>query len=521
MKDSLILVHAGPLETRVALVEDGRLAELFHEAEHERPLVGNIIKGRVTRVLPGMQAAFVDIGLDKAGFLYVGEIDTGEGGGDSGDGGDGDEDRDDDEVATEDAAPRGRLGSNRKIEDLLREGEEVLVQIIKAPIGTKGARLTGYLTIAGRQLVLSPGQTRVGVSRKIRFAKERQRLRGILDDLKTEGIGLIARTVAEGRSAEDLRADRDYLARIWQAVQRRASEARAPTVVYQELTMPLRIIRDVLGPRYSRILVDDAAEFDRVRRFLEAAIPARANDVFLYDEPGAMFEAYGIETQFRDALKPHARLPSGGGLVIEETEALTSIDVNTGRFVGSRNLEDTVLKTNLEAVREIARQARLRNLGGILILDFIDMDLAENRTKVYNTLKEELRHDRARTSILKISELGLVEMTRQRLQESLTRAVGAPCPHCHGRGYLTQPRVIVAALWRRLLELATESPGGRFVVRAHPWVTDWLFEEALPILEGLETQFSCRFRILPDPSLPEEEWTVAAESPSRGRSGAS
>ena len=517
MKDSLILVHAGPLETRVALVEDGRLAELFHETDHERPLVGNIIKGRVTRVLPGMQAAFVDIGLDKAGFLYVGEIDTGEGVADA----DGAEDRDDEDAVSEDVAPRGRPGSDRKIEDLLREGQEILVQIVKAPIGTKGARLTGYLTIAGRQLVLSPGQTRIGVSRKIRFAKERQRLRSILDDLKTEGIGLIARTVAEGRTAEDLRADRDYLTRIWQTVQRRAAEARAPTVIYQELTMPLRIIRDVLGPRYSRVLVDDAAEYDRIRRFLEAAIPARAGDVVLHEERGAMFESYGIETQFREALKPHARLPSGGSLVIEETEALTSIDVNTGRFVGSRNLEDTVLKTNLEAVREIARQARLRNLGGILILDFIDMDLAENRTKVYNALKEELRHDRARTSILKISELGLVEMTRQRLQESLTRSVGAPCPHCHGRGYLTQPRVIAAALWRRLLELAAASSGGRFVVRAHPWVTDWLFDEALPILEGLEAQFSCRVRILPDPSLPEEEWTVAAESPSRGRPAAS
>lgn len=516
MKDSQILVHAGPLETRVALVEDGRLAEIFHETEHERPLVGNIVKGRVTRVLPGMQAAFVDIGLDKAGFLYVGEIDTGEGGDD--DGGEREDAEDADGNGDTGAPPRGRPGSDRKIEDLLRDGQEILVQIIKAPIGTKGARLTGYLSIAGRQLVLSPGQTRVGVSRKIRFAKERQRLRAILDELKTEGIGLIARTVAEGRTAEDLRADRDYLTRIWQAVQRRAAEAKAPAVVYQELTMPLRIIRDVLGPRYSRILVDDPEEFDRIRRFLEAAIPARAGDVALYEGRAAMFESLGVEAQFRDALRPQVRLPSGGGLVIEETEALTSIDVNTGRFVGTRNLEDTVLKTNLEAVREIARQARLRNLGGILILDFIDMDLAENRTKVYNALKDELRHDRARTSILKISELGLVEMTRQRLQESLTRSVGAPCPHCHGRGYLTQPRVIAAALWRRLYELARESPGGRFVVRAHPWVADWLFEEALPIVESLEAEFNCRFRILPDPTLPEEEWKALPESPSQGRS---
>lgn len=506
MKESLILVHAGPLETRVALVEDGRLAELFHEADDERPLVGNIIKGRVMRVLPGMQAAFVDIGLDKAGFLYVGEIDTGEGGGDEAD-----------DDAPADEAPRGRGASDRRIEDLVKEGQEILVQIIKAPIGTKGARLTGYLTLAGRQLVLSPGQTRVGVSRKIRFAKERQRLRAILDELKTEGIGLIARTVAEGRTAEDLRADRDYLTRIWGTVQRRAAEAKAPAVVYQELTMPLRVIRDVLGPRYRRVIVDDREEFERVKRFLEAAIPARAGDVALHEGAKGMFEAWGVEQQFREALKPHVRLPSGGGLVIEETEALTSIDVNTGRFVGSRNLEDTVLKTNLEAVDEIARQIRLRNLGGILILDFIDMDLAENRTRVYNALKDALRHDRARTSILKISELGLVEMTRQRLQESLTRSVGAACPHCHGRGYLTQPRVLGAALWRRLLELAPASEGGQIVVRAHPWVTDWLFEDALPMIEALEERFNCRIRILPEPSLPEEQWTAEAASPSRAR----
>lgn len=493
MSESLILVHTIPMETRVALIEDGRLAEIYGESEGDRPLVGNIIKGRVQRVLPGMQAAFVDIGLEKAGFLYVGDIA-------------GDAELDDEQEPAE---------RSMRIQDHVREGQEILVQITKAPIGTKGARLTNYLTLPGRYLVLSPGQPRVGVSRKIRFAKERQRLRQILRELAPEGMGLIARTATEGQSREELENDRDYLVRLWQTVQKRAAKASAPSTVYTELTMPLRVIRDVLSPRYKRILVDNPEEMERIKKFLEATIPKRAGDVELYSGSRPMLEAYGIERQVEDALKPVATLKSGGFIVIEETEALTSIDVNTGKFVGSKDLEDTVLKTNLEAVDEICRQLRLRNIGGIIILDFIDMDLADNRTKVYNHLKEALRRDRAKSGIQKISELGLVEMTRQRLEESLTRSVGERCPHCHGRGYLTAPRILAGNIYRALLAEAERAEGAELVVTANPWITDHLFEESLPYLEALEDRYQVRVRILPDRSLPEEQFVVKREPPPR------
>ncbi|RMF11924.1 MAG: Rne/Rng family ribonuclease [Candidatus Dadabacteria bacterium] len=492
MKDSLILVHSIPFETRVAVIEDGRLAELFLEADDERPLVGNIIKGRVSRVLPGMQAAFVEIGLEKAGFLYAGDVvseleDL-----------DGDEDR----------GPR-RGEQSPRIEDVVREGQEILVQITKAPIGTKGARLTNFLTLPGRHLVLSPDQRRIGVSRKIRFAKERARLRAILRDIAPDDMGLIGRTAAEGRTREELQADRDYLVRLWDTVQRRARKASAPATVYSELTMPLRVIRDVLSDRYAKILVDDPDEFERIRKFLESAIPKRANDVELYQGRRPMLDVYGVERQMRAALRPTVELPSGGSIVIEETEALTSIDVNTGRFVGKSSLEDTVLQTNLEAAEEISRQLRLRNIGGIIIIDFIDMDLPENRTKIYNRLKELFRNDRAKSGIQKISDLGLVEMTRQRLQESLTRSIGHRCPHCFGRGYLSDPRLLAGDLYRKLQEAirATDKPT-EFVIRAHPWLADYLFDEILPYFESLELDRRCRIRILPDEDLAEEQFEI-------------
>ena len=496
MKDNLILVHAIPFETRVAMIEQGRMAELFLETDDERPLVGNIIKGRVSRVLPGMQAAFVEIGLEKAGFLYAGDVAT-----------------DLDELDEDDRGPR-RGEASPMIQDVVKEGQEILVQITKAPIGTKGARLTNFLTLPGRHLVLSPDQRRIGVSRKIRFAKERSRLRGILRDIAPDNMGLIGRTVAEGRSREELVADRDYLVRLWETVCRRADRAEAPATVYNELTMPLRVIRDNLSEHYKKVLVDDPDEFERIKKFLESAIPKRAGDVELYQGKRPMLDVYHVDRQMRDALRPAAELPSGGSIVIEETEALTSIDVNTGRFVGSKNLEDTVLQTNLEAAEEICRQLRLRNIGGIIIIDFIDMDLAENRTKVYNKMRDCLRRDRAKSGIQKISDLGLVEMTRQRLQESLTRSIGQRCPHCFGRGYLTDARLLAADLYRRIFEQSKQRDSTtQFIVKAHPWLADYLFDEILPYFEELEERTGSRVRILPEASFAEEHYEIEIAGP--------
>lgn len=498
MKDTLIVVHSIPFETRVALIEEGRLAEVFLETEDERPLVGNIIKGRVARVLPGMQAAFVDIGLEKAGFLYAGEVVT-------------------DAVEDDDGDEHSRRNNQApRIQDVVKEGQEILVQVVKAPIGTKGARLTNFLTIPGRHLVLSPDQKRVGVSRKLRFAKERSRLRQVLSEISPPGIGLIARTVAEGRTREELEADRDYLLRLWELVQKRAEKAAAPTTVYSELTMPLRVIRDVFSDQYSKVLVDSPEEFDRIKKFLEQAIPQRAADVELYQGKQPIMDVYNIEKQLHEALQPKAALPSGGSIVIEETEALTSIDVNTGKFVGSKNLEETVLQTNLEAADEIARQLRLRNIGGIIILDFIDMDLAENRTKVYNRLRDALKNDRAKSGINKIGELGLIEMTRQRLQQSLTRSIGQRCPHCFGRGYLADARILAGDLYRRLEQMLRSRNDQQsdelreLIVQANPWLVDYLLDDILPYIEALEERYNVRIRILPEQAFAEEHFEVRA-----------
>jgi len=272
--------------------------------------------------------------------------------------------------------------------------------------------------------------------------------------------------------------------------------------------MPLRIVRDVMSDKFAKVVVDDADEYNRIKTFIRSAIPKREKDVELYQAERPMLNHYGVTNQMQAALRPIAALPSGGSLVIEETEALTSIDVNTGKFVGSKNLEDTVLKTNLEAAEEICRQLRLRNIGGIIILDLIDMDLAENRTKVYNKLKECLRQDRAKSGIQKISELGLVEMTRQRLQESLTRSIGHQCSHCHGRGYMTHARLLAGDIYRQLQETLKKSKEKRLIVRANPWIADYLFDEILPYIERLEDRMDAQIRILAEPGLAEEFFEI-------------
>jgi ribonuclease G len=485
MKENLILVHRDPITLILALLEEGRLEEVYFETEETQPLVGNIIKGKVTRVLPGMQAAFVDIGLERAGFLYAGEFPL------SGE--------------ESDAPHRGEVPDIRK---LVREGDEITVQVIKAPIGTKGARLTADITLPGRYLVLSPRNRVFGVSRRIRLAQERHRLRKIIQKIAPEDMGLIARTVTEGTSEAELKGDLEYLLRVWKVIEEREKRNPPPAVLYEEPSLAIRIIRDHFTEKYSKIITDHPQEYKKIQGFLKSIAPHRTDDLVLYEGPRPMLEVYGVEKGIREALKPVVTLPSGGTIVIEETEALTSIDVNTRSFVGTKDLEETVLMTNLEAAREIARQIRLRNIGGMIIVDFIDMDLPRNRQKVFSTLKEALRQDRAKVTIQRISELGLVEITRQRLYESLTRTLGNPCPHCRGRGYLLSPRFLAGELYRKLTQEIQEKRPERVIIRAHPWLLDTLLEDLYPYLEQLEEKERVRITFLPDRRMAEEQYEI-------------
>ncbi len=425
-----ILVNASSGETRVAILEKGSFVELHLERSSDRGMVGNVVKGRVTRVLPGMQAAFVDIGLEKAAFLYVGDYVADAEPGANGDGED---------------ATRGRRGGRRRngngrsnpprIDTLLSEGQEVVVQVAKEPIGTKGARITSHLSIAGRHLVLTPWSARVGVSRRIGADRERRRLRDTVERHRPKNLGFIIRTAGDGVREPDLEADIKYLAETWDDIQTRQREAAAPSMLYQEPELPMRVIRDVVGRETKRIVVDDPALYEKMKRFVSRFMvdPPRIEH-YTGHEP--IFDHFGVEAQIDQNLGRKVWLKSGGYLIFDQSEALTAIDVNTGRYVGKRDLEETVLRTNLEAVREVVHQLRFRNIGGLIIIDLIDMEDLGNRDKVYRALQDVLRGDKARTNILKISELGLVEMTRKRTRQSLVQTLCEPCPYCEGKSYV-------------------------------------------------------------------------------------
>jgi ribonuclease G len=436
MEGRFILIDSNPFETRNALVEDDKLLEFYVERSKDRGLTGNIYKGRVVRVLPGMQAAFVEIGLERTAFLHVSDIRETL------------EDIDEEESREEDRRPY----SNARIQDLLQEGQEVMVQVAKEPIGTKGARITSYVSLPGRYLVLMPTYERIGISRRIADDSERRRLREIVKSLRPEGYGFIIRTVCEGMKKEDIKADMDFLVRLWQGMVKKMSTEPAPCILYEELDLTLRCIRDYFSPD-DRLILGSRDEYKRAVRFVEEFMPGLRDRVELHQGPEPILDAYGIEIELEAALANKVWLRSGGHIVIDQLEALTAIDVNTGKYVGKKSSEETILKTNLEAVHEVVYQLRLRNIGGIIVIDFIDMAKAGNREKVYNTLKAALKGDKARTNILKISELGIVEMTRKRIRESITQALCEPCPYCDGNGIVKARDTVVMEIYRQLLSV--------------------------------------------------------------------
>jgi len=504
-----LIISVTHYETRVALIENGTVSELYIERSGERSIAGNIYKGRVVRVLPGMQAAFVDIGLAKAAFLYVSDvydnledIEKMMAGNE--------ENKQEDELHREEA--EGSWPMEMHIEDRLQEGQEVLVQVAKEPLGSKGARITSHISIPGRHLVLMPTMDHVGISRRIEDESERSRLRELLLQIKPPKYGFIARTAAEGAENDKIKAEMDFMLRLWQTIQKNNEHGRVPSRLYQEPDIILRAVRDLFTQEVDKLIVDSQEEYEKIVEFVETFMPSLRADVKLYEESEPICDAYGIEMELQRALGRKVWLKSGGYIVIEMTEALTAIDVNTGRYVGKRNLEETILKTNLEAVKEIAYQLRLRNLGGIIIIDFIDMEKEPNREKVFNTRKEALRKDKSKTNILKMSELGLIEMTRKRTKESITRVLREPCFYCDGEGYLKSTTSMCYEIFREI-ERDHEALFGRSVmVTAHPEVVHLLYDEERHRLEELEKNLKARITVQADQSLHLEQYDIYAIS---------
>ncbi|WP_018085789.1 Rne/Rng family ribonuclease [Desulfurispora thermophila] len=456
-----ILINVGEEETRVAVLEDKQLVEMYIERAVSQRLVGNIFKGRVENVLPGMQAAFVNIGLEKNAFLYV-------------------------EDAVPARAPEGQPAlSGANISDILKPGQEVIVQIVKEPIGTKGPRVTTHITLPGRYLVLMPTVDYIGISRRIESDRERERLKEMAARLKPEGMGVIVRTAAEGVEEEELRQDVQLLSKLWRKILQRATHGPVPALLHRDLELVQRILRDVFTEDVARLTIDSRPEYEKVLDLLDITGPRLKFKVFL-DERDDLFRLYGIEAELERALKRKVWLKCGGYIVIDQAEALTAVDVNTGKFVGSTNLEDTVLRTNLEAAVEIARQLRLRNIGGIIIVDFIDMQQEEHRRQVLQVLEEEIKKDKTKTNILGITQLGLVEMTRKKVRPSLSEVLQRPCPYCDGRGKVLSEETVGIHFKNYICDLARRTSADTILVEAHPLVAARLIGSGGGNLRDLE-----------------------------------
>jgi ribonuclease G len=491
-----ILISATPGETRVAILEKKQFIELHVERARSKSVVGSVVKGKVMRVLPGMQAAFVDIGLEKAAFLYAGDYVE-----------------DIEELDESDGRDRQRGRRNRRapsIETLVREGQEIVVQIAKEPIGSKGARITSHISIAGRHLVLTPWAQRVGVSRKIDSDRERRRLRDIVQRVKPADLGFIIRTAGEGTRDADLEADVRYLTTVWDDIQIRKDQVRAPAVLYSEPSLALRVIRDFANADTKRIVIDSPSAHAEMQAFVDQFVAEPKPRIDLYRGALPIFDEFAIEEQIDANLGRKVWLKSGGSLIVDQSEALTAIDVNTGRFVGKRDLEETVLRTNLEAVREIVNQLRFRNIGGLIILDLIDMDSAENRDKVYRALQQELRQDKAKTNILKISELGLVEMTRKRTRENLVQMLCEPCAYCEGKGYVLSAESVAHKILREIRKDLPRFGGRRVVLTAHRSVAEQLMTHERASLHALERDLGREIEIRARVELHQEQFEIAS-----------
>lgn len=488
-----IIINVTKQETRVALVQDGQLTELHIERAREKSIAGNIYKGKVVRVLPGMQAAFVNIGLERAAFLYVKDVYD-----------------DFDELKFDEENGNPPNGDNAPIQDLLQEGQEVMVQVSREPMGQKGAQITSRISLPGRYLVFLPTFNKIGVSRRIESEAKRLKLKKIVEKIKKTPGGLIVRTAAEDKKEDDLKLDMDYLHRLWEEIQNKKRTMGVPSLIHAELALTGRAMRDLFSLDVDRVTVDSKECYEEVLAFIDKYIPALKPVVFLYEDDEAIFDRYGIELEINRALDRKVWLKSGGSIAIDQTEALTAIDVNTGRYVGKRNFDDTILKTNLEAIREIVYQLRLRNMGGLIIIDFIDMERRGDQEKVMALLSQELRKDKTKTTILRISELGLVEMTRKRVRDNMMQIMCEPCAYCDGRGYLKSKSSICYEIFRELKKEAIATRNSSITLHVHPDIGNILCDTERGGIEDIEKDFGIKINIKANSNFHQEQYEIAA-----------
>lgn len=504
-----ILINAAPRETRVAILEDDELVELLVDRPEARRMVGDIYLGRVEAVLPGIQAAFVDIGTEKSAFLHASDLVVPED--------DDDEDADDEDEDDGDGQPsRSRGGKGPPIQDVLKRGQELLVQVSKEPISTKGPRVTAQVSLAGRFLVYMPFGSRVGVSRKIGERAERQRLRELVRGVKGDDTGgVIVRTVGEDVTQETFARELGTLRSQWRRIKRKTHFMRAPAMIHRETSLTRGIIRDLFSTKVDALTVDSRVVHQEIVEYLKGIAPELLERVRLYEADVPLFDSAGLETEIRDIFKRRCDLPSGGYLIIEPTEALVSIDVNSGRYTGKKDPEKTVLRTNLEAAREVARQLRLRDVGGIIVCDFIDMESKANRDRVLQELRSYLVRDRARTKAFAVSDLGLIEMTRQRVRQSHLQSMTMPCPTCHGTGRIFTPETIVRRVERSVRRMAVEGRREALMVKLHPDVAMYLLEQEPEFMRKLEKSVPFGLELRDDPLLMPDDFRLVVKGAGR------
>jgi ribonuclease G len=495
-----IVINANPDETRIAILEEKELVEVMVERPEARRRVGDIYKGRVNAVLPGMQAAFVDIGLEKTAFLHASDLHPP------------DEELDDLFEEEEGEERRGNGGgrgrrdeATPRIEDALHKGQEIVVQITKEPIGTKGPRVTTQLSLPGRYLVYMPGHEHIGVSRKIEDRGERSRLKTLIKEIRPEGAGVIVRTVGAERGKKEFQSDIKYLEQLWSKIDKQGQRVRAPSLLHREMELTTGLIRDLFTEDVTQLVIDSKEGHREVLGYLQNYVPELRSRVKLYRGDAPIFDHFGIEAEIEKAMERKVWLKRGGYITIDQTEALVAIDVNTGRFTGKKNQEETILKTNLEAAEEIARQLRLRDLGGIIVLDFIDMEVEANKKAVLDTLRNRLKRDRSRTKAFAVSDLGLVEMTRQRQRPSLATYFTEDCRECEGRGRVLSLPSVTLKIERMLRRVGQRARDKQLLLRVHPDVAVYLVEQKAERLGRIEKQYRLRVDIRDDPSLRRDE----------------
>lgn len=507
--DREIIINSAPYETRAALIVGRRAVEVFVERTRDRGVTGNIYKGRVTRVLPGMQAAFVDIGLAKAAYLHNSDLDSvvkdevpGQGDVPL-------------EFVTEPRTARRPRAPSTPIEERLKSGHEILVQVAKPPVGTKGARVTSMISLPGRHLVFTPSSRHLGISRRIEDENERRRLKEIVEGERTEG-GFIIRTACAGLTKREIQDDIRFLVKLWGRVLQKSDRAPAPTLLHYDMDLVLRIARDLFTVDTRRLLVDDQADYERISDFVETVMPRLKPRIQHYSESQPIFERFGIEPQITKALDRKCWLKSGGYIVIDQTEALTVVDVNTGRFVGKRSQEETILKTNLEAVKTILEQLRLRSIGGLIVIDLIDMEDSRSQRQVFEALKDAMRGDKARSRLLPVSELGLIEMTRKRTRPSLAETLCVPCQACGARGCVKSPATVAYEILRRLKrEAAANPPASELRVGAHKDVVEFLKQHESEYMRSLESETGKTLLIEAEPLTDATSYVIGARTTAR------